>query len=142
MNALKKSVADGKSAIAAAITSQGVSTAVDASYATMAGNVKTACTNKYNAGVAVGKSQITIASQTVSGTNYGENGSTVHITLTFGNLSKVSGISTMSLKRNEGNGSTRNVNININGNRVIVGFDCYDGQLNMGATVTAFEITN
>ena len=47
---LKKSVADGKSAIASAITSQGVNTAAGASYATMASNMKTVANNKYNAG--------------------------------------------------------------------------------------------
>ena len=35
-----KSVADGKSAIASAITSKGVNTASDAAYATMAANIK------------------------------------------------------------------------------------------------------
>lgn len=39
MNALKKSVADGKSAIASAITGKGVSTAADAEFAVMAGNI-------------------------------------------------------------------------------------------------------
>ena len=137
---LKKSVADGKSAIASAITSQGVNTATGASYATMANNVKTACTNKYNAGIAVGRAQVSTLSQTVSGANYGENGNTVTIRLIFGNLSKVSGISSISLRRNEGNGSTRNVTTQISGNQVNINFDCVGGQLNMGATVTAFEI--
>ncbi len=39
MNALKKSVADGKSAIASAITGKGVSTAADAEFAAMASNI-------------------------------------------------------------------------------------------------------
>lgn len=39
MNELKKSVADGKASIASAITGKGVSTAADASFATMAGNI-------------------------------------------------------------------------------------------------------
>lgn len=40
ITSLKKSVSDGKSAIASAITTKGVSTASDASFATMASNIK------------------------------------------------------------------------------------------------------
>ena len=47
---LKKSVSDGKSSIASAITAQGVTTASDAAFSTMATNIGTAATNKYNAG--------------------------------------------------------------------------------------------
>ena len=43
---LKKSVADGKSAIASAITSKGVSTAADAAYSVMAGNIRNIVTTK------------------------------------------------------------------------------------------------
>ena len=48
LNALKKSVADGKSAIASAITGKGVSTAADASFTTMADNVKKIVTSAGN----------------------------------------------------------------------------------------------
>ncbi len=50
INALKKSVSDGKKAVADALTGQGVTTATDAPFATMAENVETVGTNKYNAG--------------------------------------------------------------------------------------------
>lgn len=50
INTLKKSVSDGKSIVANAITGQGVATATDATFATMAANIGTVGTNKYNAG--------------------------------------------------------------------------------------------
>lgn len=40
VNALKKSVSDGKSTVASAITAKGVSTAADATFATMATNIR------------------------------------------------------------------------------------------------------
>lgn len=46
LNALKKSVADGKSAIASAITGKGVSTAADAAFSVMAGNIRNIVTTK------------------------------------------------------------------------------------------------
>ena len=51
VDSLKKSVSDGKTTVANAITGQGVTTASDATFATMATNIKTVATNKYNAGV-------------------------------------------------------------------------------------------
>lgn len=50
----KKSCSDGKSAVASAITAQGVSTSADATFATMATNIETVGTNKYNAGYNAG----------------------------------------------------------------------------------------
>ena len=50
INALKKSVSDGKKAVADAITGQGVATAEDAPFATMVENIGTVGTNKYNSG--------------------------------------------------------------------------------------------
>ena len=47
---VKKSASDGKSAIASAITAQGVPTNADATYSTMAVSIGTVGTNKYNAG--------------------------------------------------------------------------------------------
>ena len=51
---LKKSVSDGKRSVANAITGQGVNTAADATFGTMANNIGTVGTNKYNAGYASG----------------------------------------------------------------------------------------
>lgn len=51
-----KSVSDGKSTVASAITAQGVATAADAAFATMATNIGTAGTNKYNSGYNAGVS--------------------------------------------------------------------------------------
>ena len=47
LEALKKSVSDGKSKIASAITAMGVSTSADATFSTMAGNIKGVSTYKY-----------------------------------------------------------------------------------------------
>lgn len=52
----KKSVSDGKATVASAITGQGVSTASDATFATMASNINTVATNKYNGGYNAGVS--------------------------------------------------------------------------------------
>lgn len=54
INNLKKSVSDGKSTVASAITAQGVNTAADAEFVTMAKNVTTVATNKYNTGYGKG----------------------------------------------------------------------------------------
>lgn len=51
---LKKSVSDGKSAIASAITAQGVSTASDAAFSVIASNITTAGNNRYNTGYNAG----------------------------------------------------------------------------------------
>lgn len=53
---LKKSVSDGKQTVANAITGQGVNTAADASFGTMANNIKTAGDRRYNAGHSAGYS--------------------------------------------------------------------------------------
>ena len=45
INNLKKSVSDGKSSVASAITAKGVTTAADAAYATMAANIRAISTN-------------------------------------------------------------------------------------------------
>ncbi len=50
INALKKSVSDGKKAVADALTGQWVATAEDAAFATMAENIDIVATNGYNAG--------------------------------------------------------------------------------------------
>ena len=47
-----QSVSDGKSAVATALTNQGVATSATATYATMAANVGVVANNKYNAGIA------------------------------------------------------------------------------------------
>ena len=57
VTSLKKSVSDGKTLVANAITGQGVSTAVDAAFSTMATNIGTVGTNKYNSGYSSGRSQ-------------------------------------------------------------------------------------
>ena len=47
-----QSVSDGKSAVATALTNQGVATSATATYTTMAANVGVVANNKYNAGIA------------------------------------------------------------------------------------------
>lgn len=54
-----KSVSDGKKTVASAITAQGVSTAADAEFATMAANIGSVGTNKYSAGRRQGRSDVT-----------------------------------------------------------------------------------
>lgn len=61
LNNCLKSVSDGKSTVASAITAQGVSTAADAEFATMATNIVSAGTNKYNAGRQQGRADVTAA---------------------------------------------------------------------------------
>ncbi len=56
-DALKKSVSDGKSSIASAITDQGVTTAADAAYATLATNITSVADKKYNVGKSDGVSE-------------------------------------------------------------------------------------
>lgn len=67
IDALKKSVSDGKKTVAAAITAQGVNTAADAEFSTMATNIKTVGTNKYNAGVSATKKGTATAGQVLTG---------------------------------------------------------------------------
>ncbi|MGC6174581.1 hypothetical protein [Lacrimispora sp. 38-1] len=50
----KKSVADGKSLVASAITNKGVTTAANATFQTMASNISTMATNQYNSGYSAG----------------------------------------------------------------------------------------
>ncbi len=57
IDALKKSVSDGKSTVAGAITEQGVDTAADATFGTMASNIGAAGANKYNTGRSQGISE-------------------------------------------------------------------------------------
>ena len=69
----KKSVSDGKSSIASAITDNGVATAADATFAAMKSNINTACANKYTAGHSAGYSSgVTDADNRVNtgSTNY------------------------------------------------------------------------
>jgi hypothetical protein len=54
MDELKKSVSDGKSSLASAITVEGVATSSDASYAVLADNVGRLSAARYNAGYGVG----------------------------------------------------------------------------------------
>lgn len=53
----KKSVADGKTSVASALTNQGVSTDSDATFNTISTNINTLATNKYNAGKAEGRTE-------------------------------------------------------------------------------------
>ena len=57
IESLKKSVSDGKTTVAGAITAQGVNTAADATFGTMADNIGAAGTSKYNTGYSTGHSQ-------------------------------------------------------------------------------------
>lgn len=82
VDALKKSVSDGKTLVANAITGQGVTTATDATFATMATNIGTVATNKYNAGVSATKKGTATAAQVLSGYTF-TNASSVGLTGTM-----------------------------------------------------------
>lgn len=84
VDSLKKSVSDGKTTVANAITGQGVTTATDATFATMATNIATVGTNKYNAGVTATKVGTATAAQVLSGYTF-TNASTVDATGTMVN---------------------------------------------------------
>ncbi len=62
--ALGKSVSDGKAKVAGAITAQGVSTAADATFDTMAANITAAGTARYNAGRTQGRKDVTSSPNT------------------------------------------------------------------------------
>lgn len=86
VDSLKKSVSDGKTTVANAITGQGVTTATDATFATMATNIATVGTNKYNAGVTATKVGTATAAQVLSGYTF-TNASTVGATGTMSSKS-------------------------------------------------------
>ena len=67
VNECFQSASDGKSAIANAITGAGVSTSASATFATMATNIGTVATNKYNAGVSATKVGTATASEVLTG---------------------------------------------------------------------------
>lgn len=64
---LKKSVADGKAALATTLSNNGVTTASDATFATINTNIGTVATNKYNAGVSATKKGTAGAAQVLTG---------------------------------------------------------------------------
>lgn len=69
-----KSVSDGKSTVASAITAQGVSTAADAEFATIAANIATAGNARYNKGVTDADNRVNTASTNYkSGYNAGKS---------------------------------------------------------------------
>lgn len=70
VNETKKSASDGKSSIASAITEQGVTTAADATYTTMAQNIATVGTSKYNDGVTATKKGTAIAENVLAGKTF------------------------------------------------------------------------
>ena len=97
ITATKKSVSDGKSAVASAITAQGVTTAADATFDVMAANVGKVGTDKYNtgynAGVAATKVGTATAAQVLSGKTF-TNSSSVGISGTMANQGAWTGATT------------------------------------------------
>lgn len=73
--ALKKSVSDGKTSIANAITGLGIETAIDASFATLKTNIESAGMKRYNEGAAATKVGNATAGDVVAGKTFtSENG--------------------------------------------------------------------
>ena len=93
MTSLKKSVSDGKSAVASAITAQGVTTAADATFNVMAANIGKVGTDKYNAGVAATKVGTATAAQVLSGKTF-TNSSSVGVSGTMTNRGAWTGSTT------------------------------------------------
>ena len=86
ITATKKSVSDGKSAVASAITEQGVTTAADATFDVMAANVTAAGNARYSAGVAATKVGTAAAANVLSGKTF-TNASSVGLTGTMADYS-------------------------------------------------------
>lgn len=82
VNECLKSVSDGKTVVAAAITEQGVATDSNASFETMASNVTAAGTARYNAGVTATKKGTATAAQVLKGKTF-TNSSGVGLTGTM-----------------------------------------------------------
>lgn len=70
MSSVKKSVSDGKILVAGIITDNGISTATDASFDTIAINIGTLATNKYNAGVNATKKGSAVAEEVLTGKTF------------------------------------------------------------------------
>jgi hypothetical protein len=70
MNSVKKSVSDGKNLVAGIITDNGVNTATDASFETMANNISALAINKYNAGVNATKKGNVMAEEVLAGKTF------------------------------------------------------------------------
>ena len=88
-----QSVSDGKTAVATALTNQGVATASDATFVTMATNVAAVATNKYNAGVTATKVGTATAAQVLKGKTF-TNASGVGLTGTMTNRGAWTGATT------------------------------------------------
>ena len=86
ITATKKSVSDGKSAVASAITAQGVTTAADATFDVMAANITAAGDARYSAGVAATKVGTAAAENVLSGKTF-TNASAVGLTGTMADYS-------------------------------------------------------
>lgn len=84
INSLKKSVSDGKAIVANAITGQGIITATDTTFATMANNVTSAGDARYNAGVAATKKGTATEAQVLEGYTF-TSSSGVELTGTIAN---------------------------------------------------------
>lgn len=97
---LKTNFQDGCSKIATAITNNGVSTASNASPATMASNISTLATNKYNAGVSATKKGTAVAGDVLKGKTF-TNSSGVNIS---GSMPDYSGVPTHIDNRRLANG--------------------------------------
>ena len=76
---VKKSVSDGKSSIASAITDNGVTTAADATFATMTSNIKAIAANNYNAGVTAAKKGNAVAENVLADKTF-TNSSSIGLT--------------------------------------------------------------
>ena len=84
ITSLETSFQDGCSVIAAKITALGVTTSSTASPTTIANNIKTLATNKYNAGVSAADARVnTNSSSYTSGYNNGYNAGKTSATKTF-----------------------------------------------------------
>ncbi len=143
VNELKKSVSDGKSLIASAITSEGVTTAADAAFATLATNVNTVAANKYNAGKSAGVAETkkgnAVAANVLEGKTFTSNSAGVNQTGTMNNYSgkavptntatvNIQDVTTGQWSNSTGMGSTLRFKPNFSGyvdTSSTIGMECY-----------------
>lgn len=131
MSSIKKSVSDGKILVAGTITDNGISTATDASFDTIAINIGTLATNKYNAGVNATKKGNVMAEEVLAGKTF-TNSSGVALS---GNMPN-NGAKTASLNAGESYNIPKGYH---NGNGKITANSLYS---QTSATATASDIAN
>ncbi len=136
---LKKSVSDGKSLVASAITDQGVTTAADAAFATLATNIASVASEKYSAGVSDTKKGDAVAANVLKDKTFTSLSAGVNATGTMNDYSgkavpadavteHIQDITTGQWSNSAGMGSTLRFKSNFSGyvdTGTTIGMNCY-----------------